>query len=49
MNMESNIIALEVEYLRIWELMTMLMVIPKKDVVIPINSLKYNSGAVQIA
>lgn len=29
--------------------MTMLMVIPNKDLLIPINSLKYNGAAVEIA
>lgn len=49
MNIESNIIALEMRYLVMWKQMTMLMVMPNKDILIPINSLKYNCVAVEIA
>lgn len=49
MNIESNIIALEIRYLMVWKLMTMLMVISNKDPLIPINSLKYNAVAVEMA
>lgn len=49
MNIEFNIIALEMRYLTVWELMTMLMAIPNKDLLIVINSLKYNAVAVEMA
>lgn len=45
----SNIIVFEVRYLIMWKLMTMLMEIPKKDLLIPHNSLKYKAVYVDIA
>ena len=43
--MDFNITALEMRDLRMWKLLTILIVIPNKDVLILQNSLKYNPGS----